>query len=242
MRKRNVSSYQQGVNKVGRINLSGLDDILVEGVGDGASIAGLTTMFNQNALEEEGFQKVIEAIHNVGTTVEYEDFNILKLFPDPENLLNVWDPSAGYKNKFDFSSVLDVYTVGLVEALVGDVVSSVLLAFGFYALAKDKESSSHLFGASTGAALYSAITSSQYASALAEMPFQIGGEDLVSYCSNHPNFAEPLKPLVYDLLFKLGVSKGVSIVLAVIAGGAFVYSVVKNLSKRVSDYKSDMLE
>jgi len=48
--------------------------------------------------------------------------------------------------------------------------------------------------------------------------------------------------LVSDLASKLSTSKGVSIALATIASAAFIYSAIKNTTKKVDSYNTQMIE
>ena len=238
-----MSPFSKGVSKYE----SKID--LVGSLSTGIGVAGIaippafTAAFDQSAIEEKGFEEVLSAIEAIGNRPDVIDgYNVVLTEFNTENLIDPWNPDAGLINKYDFSGVLAPYAEGLTKIIAGEVVSGALLAVGAYTLIKNKKASTALFGASTGAAIYSAITASQYAKALSEMPFQIGGENLADYCANYPQFAENMSGLVSDLASKLSTSKGVSIALATIASAAFIYSAIKNTTKKVDSYNTQMIE
>lgn len=238
-----ASSFEKGVSKYeSKLDLKGL-------LSTGAGVAGIaippafSALFDQAAIEEKGFEEVINAIEAVGNRPDViEGYNVALTEFNAENMIDSWDPDKGLIEKYDFSKVLEPYAAGLNQVIAGDVASGALLAVGLYALIKNKKASTALFGASTGCAVYSAVTASQYANALASMPFEIGGEGLVDYCTNHPQFAESISGLVTDLSTKLNTSKWVSIALATVAGAAFIYSAIKNTTKKVDSYNTQMIE
>jgi len=243
MEKTYVSPFEKGVSKYeSKIDLMGCLNTAA-GIAGIAIPASLTASFDQSAIEEEAFQEVINAIEAVGNRPDViEGYNVALTEFNAENLIDSWDPDKGLINKYDFSGVLAPYAEGLTKVIAGDVASGVLLAAGLYTLIKNKKASTALFGASTGAAVYSAVTASQYANALADMPFEIGGESLADYCANYPQFAESISGLVTDLSTKLNTSKWVSIALATVAGAAFIYSAIKNTTKKVDSYNTQMIE
>ena len=126
----------------------------------------LGTIFDKAKIEEAGFKNTVDAIKAVGGyNIKTEGFNVVDFNMSSKNFFDFWEPTKGYINKIDFSSVLGVYNC-LPKTVAAEAAAAVLIGLGKHLSKKGKKWSSVLYAAGAGAGGYAAVTSNEYLNAL----------------------------------------------------------------------------